>query len=86
MAQLSIRGLDDGLLAELKQRAAADNASVNAVVLKLLDEALGRTPRGPLPRRHSDLDALAGTWSPQEAQDFEGATAAFDEVDPSLWK
>ncbi|HMW22620.1 MAG TPA: hypothetical protein PKC59_04220 [Burkholderiaceae bacterium] len=86
MAQLSIRGLDDSVLAALKQRAAADNASVNSVVLKLLDEALGRSPRSAVPRRHSDLDELAGTWSPQEAQAFEQATAPFSEVDPALWQ
>ncbi len=86
MAQLSIRGLDDCALAALKQRAAADNASVNAVVLKLLDEALGRTARSQVPQRHHDLDGLAGRWSVQEAQAFEQATAAFGEVDPALWK
>jgi plasmid stability protein len=86
VAQLSIRGLDEGALAALKQRAAADKASVNAVVLKLLDEALGRSPRGPAAQRHHDLDSLAGRWSAQEAQDFDQATAPFGEVDASMWK
>ena len=86
MAHLSIRGLDEQALAELKRRASDQNASVNALVLQLLDQALGRAPARTALRRHDDLDALAGGWGPSDGEAFKHATAAFGEGDPALWK
>jgi hypothetical protein len=40
--------------------------------------------RAALPTYH-DLDALAGTWSEDEAAAFLQAVADFEQVDPSLW-
>ena len=34
----------------------------------------------------SDLDHLAGTWSREEAAEFERNTAVFEQVDEDLWK
>ena len=84
MHQLSIRGLEDEALAALKARAQADKASVNTTVLRLLDEALGRAPAAA--GRHADLDTLAGTWSAADADEFEQGTAAFREIESSLWE
>lgn len=87
MSHLSIRGLDEQALVELKRRAIEQNASVNALVLQLIDQALGRAPAGrDVLRRHSDLDALAGRWTATDQTAFNQATAAFGEVDAALWK
>ncbi len=86
MAHLSIRGLDDLALAELKRRAGQQNASVNALVLQLIDQALGRAPARAALRRHTDLDMLAGCWTADDSAEFAQATAAFGEVDTGLWK
>jgi hypothetical protein len=67
MANLSIRGLDAKALAELKARAAKEDASVDTLVLRLIDQGLGRRPAKPRLRRHDDLDALAGSWRQSEA-------------------
>jgi hypothetical protein len=40
--------------------------------------------RAVLPIYH-DLDALAGTWSEDEAVAFLQAVASFEHVDPTLW-
>lgn len=85
MTTLSIRGLDGQALAELKKRAALEDASVNTLVLKLIDQGLGLQPGKPALRRHNDLDALAGAWSAPEARAFEEATRALDQVDAGLW-
>lgn len=85
MTTLSIRGIEDQALAELKKRAALENVSVNTLVLQLIDQGLGRQAPKPALRRHSDLDALAGTWSAAEAAQFDAATQAFAQIDTALW-
>ena len=86
MANLSIRGLDAKALAELKSRAAKEDASVNTLVLRLIEQGLGHRRARPALPRHDDLDALAGSWREDEAVEFERATAPFGEVDTKLWK
>jgi hypothetical protein len=85
MANLSIRGLDAKALAELKARAAKEDASVNTLVLRLIAQGLGHQRVKPALRRHDDLDALAGKWTKAEAVAFERATAPLDKLDPKLW-
>jgi len=86
MANLSIRGLDAKAIAALKRRAAEEEASVNTLVLRLIEQGLGlRRARSAL-TRHDDLDALAGSWRKQDAVDFERATATLRKVDAALWK
>jgi paraquat-inducible protein B len=86
MANLSIRGLDEQALVELKKRAVKDETSVNSLVVRLIEQGLGRRRAKPVLRRHDDLDALAGRWRKNEAADFERATAPFGEIDAALWK
>jgi plasmid stability protein len=86
MTNLSIRGLDAKALADLKSRAAKEDASVNTLVLQLIAQGLGHARAKPVRRRHDDLDALAGTWRKADAATFERVTAPFGEVDAALWK
>lgn len=85
MANMSIRGLDDRSLARLKRQAAQEGGSLNSLVVRLLQGADG-TSNGSALRKFDDLNALAGTWSEQEARGFERNIAAFAEIDPTLWK
>lgn len=86
MANLSVRGVEPATLAELKTRARKEKASVNALVLRLIELGLGRPSSKPGRRRYDDLDGLAGSWRKDEAARFDRATAPFEEIDPSLWK
>lgn len=86
MANLSIRGLDDKALAALKRRAAREDASVNTLVVRLIEQGLSLNRAKKTLTRHDDLDALAGTWRKQDASAFERATAPFAKVDADLWK
>lgn len=86
MATLSIRGLDDKVVARLKKRAQAEGQSVNGLVVRLLNDQTGALPKQAAPRRYDDLDALIGIWTKAQADAFERATAPFREVDPELWK
>lgn len=86
MTNLSVRGLDDRALAALKRRAVKEDASVNTLVVNLIEQGLGlRRAKVPL-TRHDDLDSLAGSWRARDGAEFERATAAFAKVDAGLWK
>lgn len=86
MANLSVRGLDERSLAALKRRAEQEKASVNTLVVRLIEQGLGIGRARSAPRRHDDLDALAGTWAQRDADEFARSTAPFAEIDPRLWK
>ena len=73
-------------MSALKTRAAREKISVNALVLKLIDHELGSKAGKPVNSRHDDLDALAGSWSRQDAADFAEATAPFSRIDQDLWE
>ncbi|MBK8119071.1 MAG: hypothetical protein IPK39_07535 [Sulfuritalea sp.] len=86
MASMSIRGLDDQVLARLKLQAEQESCSLNSLVLRLLHgTGTGTAFQLAALKKFDDLDALAGTWSDQEAEAFERNTAAFAEVDAALW-
>jgi plasmid stability protein len=86
MATMSIRGLDDKALTRLKRRAKREGSSLNSLVLRLLQEDAGVASKPRPLQKYDDLNALAGTWSAQQAREFERDTGAFSEVDASLWK
>lgn len=80
MATMSIRGLDDKVLARLKSQAEQEGGSLNSLVLRLLQNT-GTSVQLNALKKFDDLDALAGTWSEEEAQAFERNMAAFTKVD-----
>lgn len=85
MGTMTLRGIDDAIAGALKEKARREDSSVNAVMLKILKESLGIDKK----RRsavYDDLNHLAGTWSAQDAAEFESATSVFEHVDEDIWK
>jgi hypothetical protein len=82
---MTLRGVDEAIAGALKEKARQEDSSVNAVMLRILRESLGieKKRRGAV---YHDLDHLAGTWSDQDAAEFENATAVFEKVDEDMWK
>jgi len=85
MATMTLRGIDEQIAGALKERALKEDTSVNTIMLKILKESLGmdKKKRTIL---YDDLDHLAGSWSDQDAAEFERATAPFEAVDEDMWK
>lgn len=78
--------------AELEKRIEAmareENASLAQTVVRLLLRATGlQGPRGARGggERHHELDALAGTWSAEDAADFDRALAQQRRIEPNVW-
>lgn len=79
LADVLVRGLDAATLARLRADARRRGVSVNRLIVETLqrEHAGGQTT--------DDLDALAGSWSKAEAEDFAAAVAPFSEIDRGLW-
>ena len=86
MKAVTLRNLPPELARIIRQRAHEQRMSLNKAVISLLEESLEvRGQQRGLPPYH-DLDALAGSWTEDEASAFEQALARQRAIDPELWK
>ncbi len=65
---------------EKKRRGTSLNETVNA----LLRRALGVAPAEDA--QENGLRAHAGGWTDRDVEEFERATAVFEQIDPELWR
>ena len=84
MKAITLRNIPPQLAKTLEKEAKASDTSLNKTVIRLLERATGLLPR-PGRRRYHDLDELAGSWTPQEACEFERELADQRKIDPELW-
>ena len=83
---ITIPEVDDATASWLVAEAGRRGVSVETVAGQLLQRGLEwERRRAELPAYH-DLDALAGTWSEDEAAAVLQAVASFEHVDPTLWR
>ena len=85
MKSITIRRIDPGLDRVIKSRAKQNNLSVNQWVLDTLRKVTGMW-KEPVFKKHTDLDALAGGWSKEEAKAFQKNTQRFERIDKDVWK
>ena len=62
---LNLRGIAADVLEKLRQKAKRQSISINALILKLIEENLDHSPK-----KYNDLDHLAGTWTSEEGDFF----------------
>lgn len=77
--QLTIRGVSEELDSRLKEISRSRGASVNATVLKILEQALG------VVERRKRLERYA-TWTGEDLEVFERALGAQRTIDGDLWR
>jgi hypothetical protein len=80
---LTLRGVEPALRSALDAEAARLGVSLNALILQILRGSLGLSASAQLVH---DLDALAGSWSRAEAEEFAAAIQGFEEIDIPLWQ
>lgn len=85
MSTMTIRGLDDSTIKALKEKAKQEGTSVNAAIVKLLQEELGikKKKRSVV---YNDLNHLAGTWSDKDYKEFLKRVEDFEKTDETMWK
>jgi len=84
--QLTIR-YDDELAREIEDLARREGLSRNQAVLRLLRKgagiAEGREGRDVI---GSSLDWFVGSWTEEQAREFDDAVAEFEAIDEELWR
>ena len=80
--------MDNVLATRLRRYAAKHNRSLNQSAKELLATALGigRATHKERNDHRAEFEALSGAWTRKDVRDFEKATAAFSEIEESLWK
>lgn len=88
MKQLTVRGIDAELNESIRRLAEREGISLSRAALKLLRKGVelmdGRECGGKV---GSSLDHLIGTWSKEEADEFDAIIEEeFEKIDESMWK
>jgi|SaaInl7_200m_RNA_FD_contig_21_1707515_length_313_multi_6_in_0_out_0_1 hypothetical protein len=83
MKQLTLRQIPEEIERELRQTASRNETSLNQTAIVALQAGLGLTP--PV-RRRRDLSSFAGQWTTEEADEFDGLTQQFGQIDAELWQ
>ena len=87
MNQLTIRGFDKELARRIRRLARAEGISLNKAVLRLLRRGAGLAePDQPADVVGTSLDQLIGTWTADEASEFDRAIADLERIDSGLWE
>jgi predicted transcriptional regulator len=77
--QLTIRGVSDDLNRRLSKLGKSKGQSVNALALRILEDAVG------IDARRGRLERYM-TWSPADLQEFDEALKAQRVIDNDLWR
>lgn len=86
MNVVTLRNLSPELTRIIRRRATEQRTSITKAVIGLLEEATGIRPMYRRRVLYHDLDALAGTWTNEDAIAFEENLGRLRQVDPELWK
>jgi hypothetical protein len=83
MGYLTVRNVPQAVAKALQKEMQRRGKSLNQTVIELLKQALGLDWNSP---GVNGLEKLAGTWSQEEFDRFERATAVFEHIDEEQWR
>ncbi len=87
MKAITLRNLPPDLAKTIRQKAEEQGTSMNKAVIHLLEEGIGiRGKKNGEKSLHHDLDSLAGSWTKDEAEEFDKSLASQRTIDLGLWK
>ena len=85
MKAITVRDMPPALEEAVLKRAQREGMSLNRTVILMLEEASGLS-EDQKPKLNHDFDKFAGTWTAEEADDFDRRVAHFEEIDWEMWK
>jgi hypothetical protein len=83
---VTLRKLPPEVGRAIQRRARERGTSISKAVISLLEEAAGIRRKGQGATLYHDLDALAGSWTKEEAATFEAYLRKQRRVDRELWQ
>ena len=86
MDAITLRNLPPDLARIIRRKAKQEGTSLNRTVINLLRErAIGST-KAARRARYRNLDAFAGSWTREQANEFDSRLQEQRKTDPELWK
>ena len=88
MKPITLRNVPPPVERAIKDKAKRERVSLNKAVVGLLEEATGSPSRTASSKKvlRYDLDKFSGSWTKQEADEFDAALKQQRKVDPKDWK
>lgn len=86
MKAVTLRNLPPKLAKVIRKKAEEKGVSINKAVITLLEEGTGIHKQKGKKSLHHDLDALAGSWTEEEAREFDKTLTAQRSIDLDLWR
>jgi hypothetical protein len=83
MSQITIRNISTRVECILREKAREEHISVSEVANNLINQALGLDV---VLKKVRNLEHYAGTWSPEDLQDFENSQGDISIVEDEVWK
>lgn len=86
MKTITLRKLPPELEERVEAKSRELGLSLNKTVIRLLEERLVPRSSALGGRRHTELDHLSGSWSDEEADEFDESLNQQRRIDPELWR
>ena len=89
MKPITLRNVPPPLARAIKQKAKRERLSLNRAVVGLLEEATGQPEskaRGPKKGLNYDLDKFSGSWTKEEADEFDASLKEQRKLNPKDWE
>lgn len=85
MKSFTIHKLEGETYTRIEELAQREGTSINKTAKKLLRKALGIENESVAERRKR-FERFFGTWTEEQAAEFEEAVRVFDEIDEESWR
>jgi hypothetical protein len=89
MKPITLRNVPPPVERAIKDKAKRERVSLNKAVVGLLEEATGSASRKTASSKkvlRYDLDKFSGSWTKEEADEFDATLKEQRQVDPKDWK
>lgn len=78
----TITRLDAATRAWIQEESHRTGSSVEVIIERLIQRGVAAERQAARGQHFHDLDALAGTWSAEDAAEFQAALTDFEQIDP----
>jgi hypothetical protein len=86
MKAITVRNLPPAVAKAVREKAKKERMSLNRAVVSLLEQATGQTSKPTRRVLHHDLDRFAGSWTREEAAEFDAYLKEQRPIDDEVWK